>query len=163
MNRVGAAAAALGATLAALVVGGCSSGSSHAAQEAGSVARAPATTVAPTTTTAPTKYTLKLTIFSGDCQMGHFSEDAFGGPGTQVTVKDANGSIIGMGTAGNATAPCGFPVTVSDLGQSNYYSIVPGSGSPYTLSFSQAQADNWTLTLVAQTGSATQPPCGASC
>jgi hypothetical protein len=164
------------------VLGAC--GGSHGATSGNHSATALAktqiapVTASPTTappTTAPPTYNLTINVAMLDG--GSISADGSihipptGSPctassvhlaiqvGTQITVSDGSGNILGTGalqegkTATFAQDPqqmflCVLPATVTDLPQASFYSIaVTSGGSPVSDSFRQLQADNWHITL----------------
>lgn len=76
-------------------------------------------------------------------------------PGAQVTVKNANGSVIGAGALGKGgqvlasgtTYFCGYHFSVSQLPKSDFYQFSLGSRPPVTYSYAQMQASGWRARL----------------
>ena len=71
------------------------------------------------------------------------------GTGSQLVVKGATGTIVGVGTAGRqALADCTVPVAPITVAKSAFYSIsTAGAPGPFVRSFAQCQAARWTFEI----------------
>ena len=71
------------------------------------------------------------------------------GTGSQLVVKGATGTIVGVGTAGpQALADCSVPVAPITVVESPFYSIsTAGASGPFVRSFAQCQAARWTFEI----------------
>jgi hypothetical protein len=111
---------------------------------------------------APESHTVAgVVVFDGDswtgpagalCSTVGHAEAADVQSGAQVTLKNANGAVVGAGTLGTGqqvlssgtTYSCGFHYAVSQIPKSNFYQFSLGSRAPVTYSYAQMQATGWT-------------------
>lgn len=95
----------------------------------------------------------------------HYESNSGISPGTQVTVSDGSGSVIGVGKLGTGTVvnvqgqttigstetalvQCSLPAVISGLPRTGFYSLaISGTGSPAVESFASLQADHWNISL----------------
>jgi hypothetical protein len=106
---------------------------------------------------APTTHQLtgKLLLYGDsrtlDCQGTGGYDDIK--PGTQVTVKDEAGVIVGSDTLGAPTSPkdtrypCEFPFTVSSVGPAKFYSVEVSKRGALTYSSAEMESRGWKVEL----------------
>ena len=75
------------------------------------------------------------------------------GPGTQVTVTDQSGTIVGTGQLGTASVSgaattCTFPFVASGLPRESFYGVSVSHRGVQNYSFSQLQGDGWQVSLM---------------
>jgi hypothetical protein len=74
-------------------------------------------------------------------------------PGTQVTVKDEAGVIVGSGTLGAASSPadtrypCEYPFSISEVGPAKFYSVEVGKRGALTYSAADMDKMGWKVSL----------------
>jgi hypothetical protein len=74
-------------------------------------------------------------------------------PGTQLTVKDEAGVIVGSGTLGAATSPadtrypCEYPFTISEVGAAKFYSVEVSKRGALTYSAADMDKMGWKVSL----------------
>lgn len=122
---------------------------------------APTPTASPTAapTTAPHAITGTVTLHD-KALVGFFAVDGqkcwgIGGyddlvPGGTVTVRDAEGVIVGTGTLGDGARnvyDCTFPFTVADVPASSFYTVAITHRDPITYKATDISAAGWQVAI----------------
>lgn len=66
--------------------------------------------------------------------------------GMKVTVRDGDGTVLSTGTMEDSTGTCVFRGDF-EVGNADFYEIVAGNRSPYVVSKSELESNEWKLRL----------------